>query len=143
MRTRTGGRFSRLSAAWIAARGTLDAAGVRLWGLNVLFFAGGVLYVKYRVRGVQAHRAFSSLAERVAFAWPVFVYHVLLSVFLLAWTQVGSPSLLLLAAFAPAVIRAWGLAFHLGRRFPIKQLGWTEVAHSVFFAFLLILAFRS
>ena len=33
-------------AAWIAARGTLDAAGVRVWLLNVLFFLGGVLYVK-------------------------------------------------------------------------------------------------
>jgi hypothetical protein len=127
-------------AATIAILGRLDARGALVWLLNALFFLGGVLYVKYRVRGVLAHREFSSLSERIAFAWPVFVYHLLLLV-LLATAVVGaSLPAMVLAAFAPAVLRAHGLLFHLGRRFPIKRLGWSEIAHSLLFAALLVLA---
>jgi hypothetical protein len=129
-------------AAWISARGALDAAGARVWLLNLLFFLGGVLYVKYRVRGVLAHREFGGLAERVEFAWPVFAYHALLGLFILVLVLQKSLSAAVLAAFAPGMLRAGGLLFHLGRRFPIRRLGWTEVGHSVLFAVLLILAFR-
>ncbi len=129
-------------AATVAARGSLDAAGVRVWLLNALFFLGGVLYVKYRVRGLLAHQRFASLAERIVFAWPVFVYHLLLLLFLLTFSLRDSLPAMVLLAFAPAVLRAHGLLFQLGRRFPIKRLGWSEVAHSVVFAILLILASR-
>lgn len=129
-------------AVTIAVRGSLDGVGIRVWLLNVLFFLGGVLYVKYRVRGVMAHRTFSSIPERLVFAWPVFLYHLLLVLFLASAALLDSVSTLVLLAFAPAVLRAHGLLFHLGRRFPIKRLGWTEVAHSVVFAVLLILANR-
>lgn len=129
-------------AAWIAARGRLDRTGALLWLLNFLFFAGGVLYVKYRVRGLLAHRNFSGLAERVGFAWPVFIYHLLLVAFLLAATLAETFSLAVLIAFLPGVLRALALAFQLGRRFPIRRLGWTEVAHAMAFAALLLLALR-
>jgi len=128
--------------ATVAALGRLDTAGARVWLLNVLFFLGGVLYVKYRVRGVLAHRTFSSLPERFAFAWPVFLYHLLLVLFLASAALMDSVPAMVLVAFAPAVLRAHGLLFHLGQRFPIKRLGWTEVAHSLIFAVLLILATR-
>jgi hypothetical protein len=129
-------------AAWIGARGALDAAGIRVWLLNLLFFLGGVLYVKYRVRGVLAHRDFARLAERFEFAWPVFVYHALLAVFIVLLFFQQKLSAVALAAFAPGILRAGGLLLHLGQRFPIRRLGWTEVAHSILFAILLILAFR-
>ncbi|HWQ03385.1 MAG TPA: YwiC-like family protein [Candidatus Nitrosotenuis sp.] len=129
-------------AAWIAARGALDQAGTRVWLLSLFFFLGGVLYVKFRVRGVLSHRSFSSFRERFQFAWPVFVYHVLLAAFLFAMVLQASLSAAVLAAFAPGILRACGLIFQLGQRFPIRRLGWTEVVHSVIFAVLLILAFR-
>jgi hypothetical protein len=127
---------------WIGARGRLDAAGARVWLLNGLFFLGGVLYVKYRVRGVLAHREFSGIGARLAFAWPVFVYHVLLVLFLVSWTLRDAISAAVLLAFAPGVLRTAGLAAHLGRRFPIRRLGWTEIAHAAVFAALLVLALR-
>jgi hypothetical protein len=130
-------------AATISMLGQLDARGAQVWLLNVLFFLGGVLYVKYRVRGLLAHRPFPSLAERYRFAWPVFVYHLLLALLLACAVFLDSLPLLALVAFAPAVLRAHGLLFHLGRRFPIKRLGWSEVAHSLLFAVLLILASRT
>jgi len=127
-------------AAWIAQRGTLDISGAKVWLLNVLFFAGGVLYVKYRVRGLLAHRKFGSVRERAAFAWPVVAYHFLLLFFLLALIGLDWLSLGVLAAFVPGIVRAHGLLLHLGRKFPIKQLGWAEVGHAVLFAALLCLS---
>lgn len=130
-------------AAWIAVRGRLDRIGWELWVLNLLFFLGGVLYVKYRVRGLQAHRAFTTLRERVEFAWPVFLYHVALGAFLGAWVFFESRPVMLLVAFVPGILRACQLATHLGQRFPIRRLGWNEVMHAVLFAALLVLAFRT
>jgi len=130
-------------AAWIAVRGHLDRTGAELWALNLLFFWGGVLYVKYRVRGLQTHRAFDGLRERVAFAWPVFLYHVALAAFLAAWVLAESQSVMLIVAFLPGILRALQLVVQLGNRFPIRRLGWSEVAHSVVFAVLLVLAYRT
>lgn len=129
-------------AAWIAARGRLEPAGVQVWALNVLFFLGGVLYVKYRVRGLLTHREFSGWQERLAFAWPVFIYHFLLLTFLAASIFLRELSAAVLLAFAPGILRAGGLLFHLGERFPIRRLGWMEIAHSIVFAALLVMAYR-
>ena len=113
-----------------------------LWLLNVLFFLGGVIYVKYRVRGLLAHRAFRGPAERAAFAWPVLAYHLLLPLFLAALIAASSASLLVLVAFTPAILRASALLLHLGQKFPIKRLGWSEVGHALLFATLLVIALR-
>jgi len=129
-------------AAWIAARGRLEAEGVQVWALNVLFFLGGVLYVKYRVRGLLAHREFSGWQERLAFAWPVFFYHLLLLAFLATSIFLRELSAAVLLAFAPGILRANGLIFQLGQRFPIRRLGWMEIAHSIVFAALLVMAYR-
>ena len=129
-------------AAWIAARGRLEPEGAQVWALNVLFFLGGVLYVKYRVRGLLAHREFSGWRERLAFAWPVFFYHVLLLAFLAASIFLRELSAMVLLAFVPGILRASGLVFQLGQKFPIRRLGWMEVAHSVVFAALLVMAYR-
>ena len=133
---------SAAPAAWIAMRGAFDAVAAQLWAMNAAFFCGGVLYVKYRVRGLLAHQKFSGAGERVRFAWPVFVYHFLLAAMLASVALTGQISLAVTLAFVPGVIRAMALAGQLGRRFPIKRLGWSEVAQGVAFAALLILAFR-
>ncbi|MBI3664080.1 MAG: YwiC-like family protein [Acidobacteria bacterium] len=129
-------------AAWISARGRLDATGVQVWALNVLFFLGGVLYVKYRVRGLLAHREFGGWRERLAFAWPVFIYYFVLLAFLAASIFLRELSAAVLFAFTPGILRANGLLFELGERFPIRRLGWMEIAHSVVFAALLVMAYR-
>ncbi len=129
-------------AAWIAARGRLEIEGAQIWAMTVLFFLGGVLYVKYRVRGLLAHREFSGWRERLAFAWPVFFYHFLLLAFLAASVFLRELSAAVLLAFAPGIARATGLIFQLGERFPIRRLGWMEIVHSVVFAALLVMAYR-
>lgn len=129
-------------AAWIVARGSLDGQGVGVWLANLLFFVGGVLYVKYRVRGILAHRAFGHWTERLAFAWPVLGYYLMLIAFLIALIPMRSLPAAVLLAFLPGCLRAVALLFQLGRSFPIRRLGWTEVAHSLVFAVILIVTFR-
>jgi len=139
-------------AAWIAARGSLFAgppdaswdnlAAVKLWLLNLLFFLGGILYVKYRVRGLLVHRKFRGTAQRLAFAWPVFLYYLLLAAFLITAAVLNRLPVTVLLAFTPGILRANRLAFQLGLRFPIRRLGWSEITHAAVFAALLILALR-
>ncbi len=130
-------------AAWISARGALDAAGLGVWLANLLFFLGGVLYVKYRVRGVRAHKRLRSLRARLLFAWPVVAYHLFLVAFVFARILLNSWPAAILLAFLPSALRGTSLLFRLGQGFPIRRLGWSEVAHSLVFAALLILVFRS
>jgi len=130
-------------AAWIAARGRLNAQGVAVWLANLLFFFGGVLYVKYRVRGILAHRSFDHWTERLVFVWPVLGYHLILVAFLIALIAMNNLPAAVLLAFVPALFRTFALLFQLGRSFPIRRLGWTEVGHSLVFAVVLIAAFWS
>ncbi len=130
-------------ATWIAMRGALDGRGATIWAMSTAFFVGGVLYVKYRVRGLMAHQEFRSVRQRLVFAWPVFAYHAMLGAMLVSAMVADRLELAVLLAFLPGVLRAMALAGQLGRRFPIKRLGWSEVAHGVMFAVLLILALRN
>jgi hypothetical protein len=129
-------------AAWIAVRGKLDWTGVQVWLLNAMFFLGGVLYVKYRVRGLLAHREFSGWRDRLGFAWPVIFYHVLLLAFLTVSILLRELSVMVLLAFVPGILRASGLVSQLGKKFPIKQLGWSEIVHALLFMILLVMAYR-
>jgi hypothetical protein len=128
-------------AAWIAARGSLDREGVVVWLANMLFFFGGVLYVKYRVRGILAHRQFGHWTERLTFIWPVLGYHLVLAAVLIALIPTSYLPAAVLLAFLPSLYRAGALLFQLGQSFPIRRLGWTEVGHSLVFAIVLIAAF--
>jgi hypothetical protein len=111
-------------AAWYAATGTLE---YRLWLLNALYFAGGVLYVKMHVA--------TAAARKPAGRLPVVIYHGALAAAAALWWPVG-------LAFLPAVVRAFVGAARVSPRLRIKRLGWTEVAHSLVFAALVIATMR-
>lgn len=128
--------------AWIAARGGLDGPGAQVWLLNLGFFLGGVLYVKYRVRGILAHQKFMGVKNRLAFAWPVFSYQTALLLALAFAAERGWLAVAVVVAFVPGFLRAWSLLSQLGQRFPIRRVGWNEILHSAVFTALLILAFH-
>jgi hypothetical protein len=110
-------------AAWYVATGMLD---YRLWLLNVLYFAGGVFYVKMHVA--------TAMARKPAGRWPVVIYYgALTGVFV--WWPAG-------LAFVPAIVRAFVGVALLSPTLRIKRLGWTEVAHSIVFAVVLIALIR-
>jgi hypothetical protein len=110
-------------AAWYAATGKLD---YRLWILNVLYFAGGVFYVKMHVSA-----AIRRNAGKFALGWPVLIYYGALAGVAACWWPVGT-------AFVPAILRALIGVARLSPKLRIKWLGWTEVAYAIIFAVALI-----
>jgi hypothetical protein len=113
--------------------------GWLVWMLNAAFFAGGVAYVKARVQALAAARAQNSPAPGRL----VWGFHLALAF--------GAASLALVGWISPLVILPFGVALALragwggrrwGQRFAIRELGWQEVAHSLVFAVLLVMAFR-
>ncbi len=129
-------------AGYSAALGRLDARALLLWILQAFFFLGGVLYVRYKVRAIPARDRLDTLRGRVRFAWPVVFYHLLPFGLLVSLALSRRLSWAVPFAFAPALLRGgYGLA-RLGERFAIRRLGWTEVAYSLLFACLLVLALR-
>jgi hypothetical protein len=119
-----GGLTLTAPAAWYAATGTLD---YRLWVLNALYFAGGVFYVRMHLASAVARRP----VQRV----PTLIYHGALAVVAALWPPVG-------LAFLPAIARALVGVIRLSPTLRIKRLGWTEVAYSLVFAALVILALQ-
>jgi hypothetical protein len=117
-------------AAWYAATGMLDLPALQLWLLNVLYFAGGVFYVKMHVAAAIARRA-----DKLRHGAATMIYYGVLAVVAAFWWPVG-------LAFAPVIIRAFVGVARLSPRLRIKRLGWTEVAYSLVFAVTLVLLFR-
>jgi len=107
-------------AAWYVATGTLD---YRLWLLNVLYFVGGVFYVRMHLAAAVARRP----VQRA----PTLVYHAALAAVAAVWQPVG-------LVFVPGIARAFVGVVRLSPTLRIKRLGWTEVAYSVLFAALVI-----
>jgi hypothetical protein len=129
-------------AAWYVATGALDARAGWLWLLNVLYFAGGVFYVKMHIAAAIRRQPFKGLPERGRFGASVLAYHGGLVVILFVLASRGVITFWALFAYAPMVARAFVGVGRLGPTLRIKRLGWTEVAYSVVFAVLLIAAMR-
>lgn len=117
-------------AAWYAATGALD---YRLWLWNALYFAGGVFYVRMHLDAAR---------KRPGCRQANLIYHAGLAVLLLALAGGGVVSWAVTWAFAPMLARAAAGSWRLSPVLRIKRLGWTEVAHSVLFGALLVLAMR-
>ena len=110
-------------AAWYVATGKLD---YRLWLLNVLYFAGGIFYVKMHIA--------TAIARKPAGRLPVGLYYGAVAG-ILAWWPVG-------LAFVPVIVRAFVGVARVSPVLRIKRLGWTEVGYSILFAAILIVTMR-
>jgi hypothetical protein len=120
-------------AAWYTATGHLGLSAFLLWFLNVLYFAGGVFYVKIHVAA-----AIRRGGGKIRLGAPVLAYYPVLAFVLLALASSGVISFWVLAAYAPAVARALVGVTRLSPVLRIKRLGWTEVAYSLVYAMLLV-----
>jgi hypothetical protein len=136
------GLTSTAPAAWYAAAGKLDQQAWLLWGLNFLYFAGGVFYVKMHVAAAIQHKPICRASERFALGAATLSYIAGMSATLVVLATAHWISWAVLLAYAPVVIRAVVGVWRLSPMLRIKRLGWTEVAHSLVFAVLLILARR-
>lgn len=122
-------------AAWYVATGQLNQRAWWLWLLNVLYFAGGVFYVKMHVAAAIRRQRFETVTKRMRFGASTLIYYGALARVGVALWPVG-------LAYAPVVVRAVIGVMRLSPILRIKRLGWTEVAYSIAFAVALIVTLR-
>ncbi len=125
-------------AAYYVASGRLDAPALGLWLANWIFAGNQIHYVQVRIHAARA----SGWKEKCSQAWGFLAGHLaMLLALLLAWRLHLLP-IYALAAFAPVTVR--GLRWFVRPAVPlnVRRLGWTELAHDVAFAALLICSFR-
>lgn len=137
-----GGLTLTAPAAWYVATGALDARAWWLWLLNLLYFAGGVFYVKMHIAAAIRRQPFENLADRARHGAMVLAYHAGLVAVLLALASRGVIAFWVLLAYAPMVARAFAGVGRLEPVLRIKRLGWTEVTYSLVFAALLMATMR-
>jgi hypothetical protein len=122
---------------WYGGTGSLGAKAWILWGLNAAYFIGGVLHVKMHIAAAVRRCEFEGFADRLRLGYVNVGWHALVVVLVsVLWPVMGW-------AYVPALMRsALGTAL-LSPRLQIKRLGWTEVAHSLVFAVLLVATMRA
>ena len=126
-------------AAHAVAVNGAQPIGALLWFLLVLFFAGGVFYVRMRIRVMVAQRKGASTVSGGA-RWSCLVYHALLLVLMPALAAGNVIPWAVLLAFAPALWRA-AAGFRLqDSTLNLRRLGWSEVGLTAAFVALLIVA---
>ena len=126
--------------AYYVTRG-LEPAALYLWGLTSLYSISSVFYVRFKMKQRALRRPAKDLRERLALGRANLVYQAILVLALLvaaAWGQI--PPFVPLA-FAPLVVKVAYAVASGGPQVDIKKIGWTEVAHSVAFTFLLVGAY--
>jgi hypothetical protein len=127
--------------AHYVATGEIQSTGFFLWGLNVLYFASSVFYVKAKVQGALKVR---TKAAGGATSINLFcsIYHWALLTFVtgvVLFTKI--PSMFFLA-FLPIIVRGiWGTR-RAEAKLSFSRIGWLEVAYSLFFALISIWALR-
>jgi len=129
-------------AAWYVATGRLDATAGWLWLLNTLYFAGGVYYVRMHIAATIGRQPLTDWRPRITLGRVTLVVHLLAAGVVVALAVGDLVPSLAVAAFVPALLRAGAGIWRLSPRLRVKRLGWTEVAHSVVFALLLVVAWR-
>lgn len=124
-------------AAYYAASGRLDHTAIAIWLANWIFAAGQIHFVQLRIHGARLGEFRAKLKAGAAF----LAGQAAIIVLLLATWRVGLLPALALLAFVPAVFRGLRWFFRGPQTLAVRTLGWWEVAHSVTFGVLLVLAF--
>lgn len=119
-------------AAYFAATGVLDSIGLSLWPILFTYFAAQVAYIRWQTRAAGDRRR-GMLAVAVQF--------LAFGAFLLGSLAELLP-LYSFIAFLPGLAKATLAMFTGGAKKRVTRLGWIEVAHSVLFFALAVLAFR-
>lgn len=128
--------------AYYVTSGALDGTALFLWLANVLYFGGTVFYIKLKVREQPRRPAPADPWGRLVQGKATVLYHLFVVGFLLTLARFGWVPSLVPLAFAPCLAKALRGVLAWGGRPHMMKLGLTEVAHSVTFGLLLILAYR-
>src|ERR1039457_5760079 len=93
-------------AAWYAATGNLDRHAWLFWGLNFLYVAGGVLYVKMHVAAAVRRKLFDSAAAKMSWGATNLAFYGGLALCVIGLAMAHLIPWLATLAFTPVVLRA-------------------------------------
>lgn len=115
------------SAAYYSQTERFDTAAVLLWVMNLLFFAGGVFYVKMRVSWFLKKARFA-YNRRVCLLYSFGVLTVVAGAVLLGVVATAA-----IVGFALAAGRTLWFALRPGETLNLRRIGYMEVALSICF----------
>lgn len=126
-------------AAYFVVTGRMDRTALALWLANWMFAGDQIHFVQLRIHGARLAGWSAKRSHGAAF---LVGQAVLLG--LVVWAcAVGFMPWLMVAAFVPVVIRGTMWFFEKPEPLAVRRLGWTEMAHSLAFTILLVMAFQA
>ena len=117
--------------------GSVDARGLALYVVNVLFFGCGVFYVHMQMRATSLKNGPAGWKAKLSVARDNLLYHSVVVVVVGILFIVGSVPPVFLLAFAPMVLYAVYGSVRLSGRAQYKKVGLALLGLSLLFAFLL------
>ncbi|MBI4301167.1 MAG: YwiC-like family protein, partial [Chloroflexi bacterium] len=113
-----------------------------LWILALLYWGSSVFYVKMRVSQRSQHRRKLGLEDRWAMGKYMALFLFILLLMVASLTILGLAPWLVPLAFAPLVYKVFTGILTAPPERSIRRLGFKELAHSVAFVVIVILAYR-
>lgn len=128
--------------AYLTITGRMDERALALYVLNLLYFGGTVLYIKFKVREQpRAIKAGANWRERIRAGRATLTYQGMVTALALVLALVGFVPALAAVAFLPAMCKAIGGSMVVPARLNIRRVGLTELGFTAAFALMILIAF--
>jgi hypothetical protein len=127
---------------YYVAAGAPGVQMLGLWLLSFLYFGGSVFYVKMKVRIHTRQAPPAGLLARLYAGRATLVYHIFTLALTLALVTTALVPPLAPLAYIPVTCKAFQGALVWRRSVNIKRIGMIELAHSLIFALLIVLAYH-
>lgn len=127
-------------AAYLVATGVLDATAIALYVLNVLYFGGTVLYIKFKVRQ-QPRLTAKTWGEKLWAGRASIAYHAIVIALVAVCIAFGFIPVLVSIAFIFPMCKVIGGVLNQPTRLNIKRLGFIEAGFTLAFLAIVLLAY--
>ena len=128
-------------AAYLVGNGTLGATAAALYALNVLYFGGTVLYIKFKVRE-QPRVAAKTFGQKLWAGRVTLAYHATVIALVFVCTLMNWIPGLIFFAFILPMCKAFGGVLTRPARLNIRNLGFIELGLTLAFLVIVIAAYR-
>jgi hypothetical protein len=124
-------------AAYYSVTGRLDRTALALWLANWVFAAGQIHFVQLRIHAARV----ISVPDKMRRGRSFLLGQAVMITAICVASAAGVFSWLVPLAFIPAIARSLRWFLRKPQPLAVRALGWWEVAHSLTFGMLLVLAF--
>lgn len=128
-------------AAYLVGAGALDENAYALYALNVLYFGGTVVYVKFKVRQ-QPRTAPMNWVGKLRAGRVAIAYHVWAVAMIALAASIGWVPVLVLLVFILPMCKVMGGVLANPARLNIKRIGFIELGFTLAFLLIVVAAYR-